>query len=566
MQSFSHILLRTLQFVGVVFFLSFALPFFTFLSSAQTGTNLIRNGGFEIPSSTSPTEPDGFARGRWGINTATFTYPTVSEDGSRAAEVNLESRTSGDAKWSFSHVPIQGGHTYEYRNRYKATVPTYVTVEYRLTNGAIEYVDLLEPTSSASWSTASVTFTAPDTAISATVFHLINRVGTLTIDNLELTDVSNASNHIRNPSLEETAISGDPAFWSRGRWGVNTASFTFPVPPHSGNKAARVDISSYTSGDAKWHFPPIATTAGESYEFSDYYQSGIPTYVTVQFRKNDGNISYLDLGIAPAASDWREFRKTFTIPPGVISFTVFHVLKGVGSLSVDSFALTSVEDRSKLDKGYVSLSFDDGWRSAYETALPIMDSVNFSSDQFIITERLSDNFPGYVKAAEVLDMQNRGHRIGAHTQRHKDLTTLSESNARSEIEGSRQDLLNIGASPVQIFAYPMGAYNSTTERLVREAGFIAGRSSDGGYNDKNTNPYALRRQPMTRTTTLLQVKNYIDTAIQNKTWVILLFHRVDESGDTYAITPTLFQQIIHYLTSQNVKPITIEEGVQILAR
>ena len=110
-------------------------------------------------------------------------------------------------------------------------------------------------------------------------------------------------------------------------------------------------------------------------------------------------------------------------------------------------------------------------------------------------------------------------------------------------------------------AYPLGAYNNNIKQLVQNAGHIAGRSSDGGYNDKLTDHYALRRQPMVNTTTFNQVKNYIDTARADKTWVILLFHEIDNSGHQYSVTPALFQQIVNYLDQINITPITVKEGI-----
>lgn len=102
------------------------------------------------------------------------------------------------------------------------------------------------------------------------------------------------------------------------------------------------------------------------------------------------------------------------------------------------------------------------------------------------------------------------------------------------------------------------------QQLVKNAGYIAARSSDGGYNDKFTNKFALKRQPMLNTTTLADVQNYIDTAIRNKTWVILLFHEINNSGDTYAVTPQLFAQILDYLNQKGIKPISIQQGVNMI--
>jgi peptidoglycan/xylan/chitin deacetylase (PgdA/CDA1 family) len=161
-------------------------------------------------------------------------------------------------------------------------------------------------------------------------------------------------------------------------------------------------------------------------------------------------------------------------------------------------------------------------------------------------------------------MQSAGHEIGAHTKTHPNLTALTSAQADQQIRGSRNDLIAIGAVPVNAFAYPFGAYNSSVIQLVKNAGFSGARSSDGGYNLKTTNPYVLKRQPMLNTTTFTQIKSYIDTARANKAWVILLFHQVDNTGATYAVTPALFEQTLNYLKQIGEAPITMTQGLQLM--
>lgn len=550
--------------LAAVLFAIFGLP----LPGLAAG-NLVENGSLETASPSSSTTPSGWTKGRWGTNSAVFSYPVPGPDGSKAAQVALTSRASGDAKWAFAPVSIEPGRTYEYRDRYRADVPTFVTLEIELADGSRVYPDIAYPEATSGWSETRATFTAPLNARKATAYHLINRVGTLAIDDASLTDVTPpappASNLFENPSFEEANASGLPAHFIRGRWGTNATTFSYPVAGKEGH-GARVEMASHSSGDAKWTPDQVQVTPGGVYEFSDYFRASARTYVTVQLRKSDGSTSYLDIGYAEPAEEWTRFKRAFTVPAGVASLTVFHLLNRAGWLEVDEYSLRKVaSDPTRFEKGQVSLNFDDGWRSVYDHALPALDAAGFVSDQFITTSYVLNGFPGYMTSAQVLDMQARGHVIGAHTRTHADLTSLSEPQARAEIEGSRQDLVAMGAAPVAHFAYPFGAYNAQVQRMVRDAGFLAGRSSNGGYNDKTTDPFALRRQPMTKATTFAEAKGFIDKALADKTWVILLFHRVDESGDAYAVTPALFRQIVAYLAEKGVEPITVGDGIRMMS-
>src|SRR3989344_1629340 len=176
---------------GYFFMLAFIVMWsilFTKNVSSQSPPNLIVNPDLETVSSTSSTTPAGWIRGRWGVNTTTFSYPVTSGDGSRVAEVTMSSRTSGDAKWAFAPVAVTSGRTYTYSDTYTATVPTYITLEFTKTDNTLVYLDIAQPPTSSMWVPQQISFTVPSSVSKVTVFHLINQVGTLAIDNVSLTD------------------------------------------------------------------------------------------------------------------------------------------------------------------------------------------------------------------------------------------------------------------------------------------------------------------------------------------------------------------------------------------
>ncbi|MEN9603946.1 MAG: hypothetical protein RL545_635, partial [Actinomycetota bacterium] len=97
-----------------------------------------------------------------------------------------------------------------------------------------------------------------------------------------VTPPSGGANLILNPSLETGTTT--PTNWASGKWGTNTATFTYPVTPaQDGSKAAKVVVSGYTSGDAKWFFNNVNVTAGTTYTFSDYYQSTATTRLVARY-------------------------------------------------------------------------------------------------------------------------------------------------------------------------------------------------------------------------------------------------------------------------------------------
>jgi peptidoglycan/xylan/chitin deacetylase (PgdA/CDA1 family) len=105
---------------------------------------------------------------------------------------------------------------------------------------------------------------------------------------------------------------------------------------------------------------------------------------------------------------------------------------------------------------------------------------------------------GLMMNSEQLAMLNRsGMHIGAHTQSHPILASLTQQAARVEIKASKDILERILGESVDLFAYPNGKpeqdYTARDVQLVREAGFKAAVSTQWGVNRKQTDVYQIRR-------------------------------------------------------------------------
>lgn len=98
-------------------------------------------------------------------------------------------------------------------------------------------------------------------------------------------------------------------------------------------------MTSYTNGDAKWFFKHVSVTPGKSYQFSDYYQSDVPTTLTLEYKTSAGAFSYVDIGALPASTTWKKYTGTFTPPSNVTTVSILHHIDRVGYLNTDNFIL-----------------------------------------------------------------------------------------------------------------------------------------------------------------------------------------------------------------------------------
>src|SRR5213083_667101 len=143
------------------------------------------------------------------------------------------------------------------------------------------------------------------------------------------------------------------------------------------------------------------------------------------------------------------------------------------------------------------ISFDDGWKSQYDVAWPIMKKFGYPFTMFIYTEGVRGGSLGGGEAItweQLADMRDNGADIEAHTATHQDLreghaiTVIEPGGKRSrkkltgadyekwvqnEVVGCKELLEQRLGIKVNCFAVPFGNYNEHVKELARTAGYEA---------------------------------------------------------------------------------------------
>lgn len=184
---------------------------------------------------------------------------------------------------------------------------------------------------------------------------------------------------------------------------------------------------------------------------------------------------------------------------------------------------------AQCNKSLVTFTFDDGYLSTYDTAYPILDKYDYKATVFVPTDFIGTD--GYMTEEQISILHSYGWEIGSHAQSHARLTELSDTELTSELSNSKEILNAITTSYVSGFASPENAYNEKTVNSIR-AFYRYHRTCDPGYNDiPPSDMYYLKSMAITSDTTVDEVKGWIDYAYANQKWLILTFHRIDESGE-----------------------------------
>jgi peptidoglycan/xylan/chitin deacetylase (PgdA/CDA1 family) len=543
--------------------------------------NLIANNSFETANGTLPAS---WQQDAWGTNNRTYTYANTGNTGTRSAKVQITSYTSGDAKWSFTPVNVAGDTKYTYSDYYQSTAVSTLVVMYSDAAGAKTYQFLSDAPASTTWKQLTADFTTPASAKTATVFHLIQSVGSLTIDDASLTTAQTTTppvvtpppaspNLTPNPSFE-TAAGNLPANWYQGLWGKNTATFAYNTTGHTGTRSAKVTMSNFVDGGAHWAYDSQPVTPGKVYAFSNWYQSNTASQVLVAVTMSNGTTQWLWLG-NPYASDgaWTRFYRTFTMPTGAVSAMVYQSISSNGYITTDDYNFTQYVPNG-FTTPMVSITFDDGILNQYANARPVLDSYGFKATYYVTTGKLSNcaNGPSndicYMTPANIKSLYDNGNEIGAHTVNHTDLTSLSATALTQELTGAQTTLQQIIGAPVTNFASPFGSVNLNVLTQSKKY-YATHRGVQLGYNDKtNYNNQDLMVQDINSNTTVAQLKGYIDYAKATNTWLVLMYHDVNVDGTVdpgYNTTPSDFAAHMAYLNSSGVPVKTMAQALAISA-
>ena len=213
-----------------------------------------------------------------------------------------------------------------------------------------------------------------------------------------------------------------------------------------------------------------------------------------------------------------------------------------------------ISQKTPLDKKYVWLSFDDGWKSGYDNVLPILKKYNIPATFFIATKGIDDgyywflqakqnrNFNLYNEIDELWKMSNAerkkiieqlppyiGERItmnvselqmmqesgfanfGNHTHDHVMSDKCTKNELSLEIDKCSEIMKSItGDNCSLIYSYPNGNMDNMSRELIIEKGFKMAATTKLGYIRPGDDPYYLFRNEFKNGTleeNLLQIYN-----------------------------------------------------------
>jgi peptidoglycan/xylan/chitin deacetylase (PgdA/CDA1 family) len=167
-------------------------------------------------------------------------------------------------------------------------------------------------------------------------------------------------------------------------------------------------------------------------------------------------------------------------------------------------AMAEAGPAGTLPRGQVALTFDDGFASVHEHALPVLQRHRLPATVFLVARTLIEADPVVdwvdhppreplrtLTVEQVRELQAQGIEFESHSRGHLDLTRLSFEDCVADLRESREVLESVLGHPVRMLAYPRGRHSADVRKAAERAGYTHAFSLPERHEE--VGPYAIPR-------------------------------------------------------------------------
>lgn len=183
--------------------------------------------------------------------------------------------------------------------------------------------------------------------------------------------------------------------------------------------------------------------------------------------------------------------------------------------------IARLQSDDPIDDNVVAITFDDGYRDNFETALPLLEKYKCHATFFIVSEFIKGNVilngqDGWEPLTweQVKKMDSSPYaEIGVHSKTHRMLSSLSGDELISEIRDSKICIEQQLDRQVDLFAFPNGQGDDIPEQaltMLKTLGYKGGCSTFWRSTQKPEQVYVLNRLMIFQGDTVHHLKQKLD--------------------------------------------------------
>jgi len=156
--------------------------------------------------------------------------------------------------------------------------------------------------------------------------------------------------------------------------------------------------------------------------------------------------------------------------------------------------------RRQIPPRSVVITFDDGWRSVYDIAMPILKKYGYPATLFVYTDLIVGSRET-LSWDQVRELSRNGFDIQGHSKTHRHLGQRERNESfREYFEAVRKELVESArvirrhtGREVKYLAYPYGEANALVEAMARKEGYLLAFTVERGSVPFFTNDFRVQR-------------------------------------------------------------------------
>ena len=219
-------------------------------------------------------------------------------------------------------------------------------------------------------------------------------------------------------------------------------------------------------------------------------------------------LMYHYISVPPADADI--YRVDLSVPPDLFAAHLDR-LQAEGYTTISLYQLLAhLTQGAPLPEKPVVITFDDGYRDAYENAFPLLRAHGMTATFFVITDFIDEQRPLYLSWDMAREMLAAGMSIESHSRNHFTLKGQNDDYLVWQALGSLETLqYELGVRP-RFISYPAGDYDQRTIDVFKSANYWAGLTTEQGTEQSSEHPFELERIRVRDTTTPDDLIRYME--------------------------------------------------------
>jgi len=243
----------------------------------------------------------------------------------------------------------------------------------------------------------------------------------------------------------------------------------------------------------RWEVPQTSEPVGGGHSSPSKSIASIPTPTPVVLPDKAKVPIFMYHYVSELPPDADRYRRDLTVTPEKFNAQLQYLDKaGYHPITLTDLHLHLMQGYPLPEKPVI-LTFDDGYRDAYEVVFPLLLDYGFPGTFFVLATPSHFESPDYLTWTQMKEMSDAGMDIQAHGRDHVDLRGRSNDYLVYQILGIQEAIHQHTGHLPRFFCYPAGQRDANVIAVLESAGYWGAVTTDWGRTYTQGNAFEMPR-------------------------------------------------------------------------